>query len=82
LQHGLICRADLWSTQGLSLHPDRRKAFNFKVSKYGNVVGDVTADRSVWHPEVMWNCTLTGESRPFVVERKTVDEAFAAFATL
>lgn len=79
LQRGLSCQAVMWSHQGPVLHTDDASAFRYEVREYGNLIGFITADRALSHPDVMWNCSHVGEDRPFADELKTVDEAFAAF---
>jgi hypothetical protein len=79
LQRGLSCQAVMWSHQGPVLQTDDASAFRYEVREYGNLIGFITADCALSHPDVMWNCSHLGEDRPFADELKTVDEAFAAF---
>jgi len=79
LQRGLSCHAIMFSNQGPVLHTDDKSTFRYEVREYGNLIGFITADRSISHPDVMWDCSQVGEDRPFAIEQKTVDEAFAAF---
>ena len=69
----------MWTTQGSVRHTDDTMAFRYEVREYGNLIGFITADRSVFHPDVMWDSSRAGEDQPFATEQKTVDEAFAAF---
>lgn len=78
-ERGISCHAVMWSTQGTVLDTSDRAAFRYEVREYGNLIGFITADRALFHPDVMWDCSHVGEDRPFASERKSVDEALAAF---
>jgi hypothetical protein len=76
---GLTSEAYMWSHQGAQLHSDDEHAFRYKVSERGNLIGDITANRSLNHPDVKWKCSLVGHTKAFAGEFKTVQEALAAF---
>jgi hypothetical protein len=75
----LTCEAYMWSHQGSQLHSDDEHAFRYKVKEAGELIGYITADRSLNHPDVRWECSRVGQKKAFAHDYKTVEEALAAF---
>jgi hypothetical protein len=80
-QRGLTCQPVMWSAEGPCLSHDVKDAFRFEVRERGVVIGFITVDRALRHPEAMWKRSRfrDGKIEELEGQYRTVEEALATF---